>query len=57
MCFQRRVRLQPLFLAKTLHPDLFPNLDLTAEVKNFYSKFYSYQLSDAQVNAILSGSG
>jgi iron complex transport system substrate-binding protein len=48
--------LQPLWLAKTLHPDLFPNVNLAAEVKDFYSKFYSYQLSDQQANAILNGS-
>lgn len=48
--------LQPLWLAKRLHPDLFPTLNLAAEAKDFYSKFYSYQLSDQQVNAILRGS-
>jgi iron complex transport system substrate-binding protein len=48
--------LQPLWFAKKLHPDLFPNVNLTAEVKDFYSKFYSYQLSDQQASAILSGS-
>jgi iron complex transport system substrate-binding protein len=48
--------LQPLWLAKTLHPDLFGNVNLAAEIKNFYSKFYSYQLSDQQVSTILSGS-
>ncbi|MGH3778235.1 MAG: hypothetical protein ACRDRR_21270 [Pseudonocardiaceae bacterium] len=45
--------LQPLWAAKTFHPDLFPELDMAAEVKNFYSTFYSYDLSDDQVNAIL----
>lgn len=48
--------LQPLWFAKKLHPNLFPNVNLTAEVENFYSKFYSYQLSDQQASAILSGS-
>lgn len=45
--------LQPLWLAKTLHPDLFPTLNLATEVKNFYARFYAYQLSDQQVSAIL----
>jgi iron complex transport system substrate-binding protein len=48
--------LQPLWFAKTLHPSLFPNVNLITEVKDFYSKFYSYQLSDQQANAILNGS-
>jgi iron complex transport system substrate-binding protein len=48
--------LQPLWIAKTLHPDLFPNLNLAAAVKDFYSKFYSYQLSDQQVSTLLNGS-
>ena len=48
--------LQPLWFAKKLHPGLFSNVNLTAEVKDFYSKFYSYQLSDQQASAILSGS-
>jgi iron complex transport system substrate-binding protein len=48
--------LQPLWIAKTLHPELFPSLNLAAAVKDFYSKFYSYQLSDKQVSAILDGS-
>lgn len=48
--------LQPLWIAKTLHPELFSDLDLAAAVKDFYSKFYSYQLSDRQVSGILSGS-
>jgi iron complex transport system substrate-binding protein len=48
--------LQPLWLAKTLHPDLFPTLNLATEVKKFYSEFYSYQLSDQQASTILGGS-
>lgn len=45
--------LQPLWIAKTLHPNLFPTLDLATEVKNFYSTFYAYHLSDQQTDAIL----
>ena len=45
--------LEPLWAAKTFHPDLFPNLDVANEVKKFYAQFYSCQLSDQQVNAIL----
>lgn len=33
------MRLQPLRAAKTFHPDLFPNINLISEVKNFYTQF------------------
>jgi iron complex transport system substrate-binding protein len=45
--------LEPLWAGKTFHPGLFPNLDMTSEVRNFYHQFYSYDLSDQQINAIL----
>ncbi|MGH3797976.1 MAG: ABC transporter substrate-binding protein [Pseudonocardiaceae bacterium] len=41
--------LQPLWMAKTLHPDLFPALDVAAAVKDFYAKFYRYDLSAQQI--------
>jgi len=43
-----------MFFAKTLYPALFPDLDLVAETKNFYSKFYSYELTDDEAQRILS---
>jgi iron complex transport system substrate-binding protein len=49
--------LAPVFLAKVLHPDLFADLNLNSETNDFYSRFYSYRLSDRQVDEILSGSG
>lgn len=48
--------LQPLWAAKTFHPDLFPNIDLVQSVKSFYSEFYRYTLSTAQAQAILNQS-
>lgn len=48
--------LQPLWAAKTFHPDLLPDIDMNSEVKNFYHQFYSYDLSDQQVDAILNPS-
>ncbi|WP_131773790.1 ABC transporter substrate-binding protein [Protofrankia symbiont of Coriaria myrtifolia] len=45
--------LQPLWVAKTLHPDRFQDVDISHEVKTFYSTFYSYNLTDAEVNEIL----
>lgn len=47
--------LQPLWIARTLHPALFTSLDLAASVRAFYKRFYSYSLSASQVNAILAG--
>ncbi|MCW2319137.1 iron complex transport system substrate-binding protein [Rhodoblastus acidophilus] len=45
------------FLAKTLHPDLFVDFELAAEVKAYYRKFYRYALSDAEVATLLQGRG
>lgn len=41
------------FIAKTLHPDLFKDLDMNKEVKEYYSKFYHYNLTDDEANRIL----
>lgn len=49
---------QPLglwWMAKLLHPDRFQSLDLEAETKAFYSRFFGLTVSDEQVQAILSG--
>ena len=43
--------------AKVLYPDKFKNLSLISDVKEFYSEFYHYDLSDDQVKNILVGSG
>jgi iron complex transport system substrate-binding protein len=43
--------------AKVLYPDKFKGLNLSSEVKEFYSEFYHYNLSDEQVKDILVGSG
>ena len=45
------------WVAKILYPDKFKNLDLVSEVKEFYSDFYNYQLSDNDANNILKSSG
>ncbi len=41
------------WVAKTLYPNLFTNIDIAAQTKYFYQTFYGYTLSDAQVTAIL----
>lgn len=46
----------PLFviwLAKTLHPAMFKDLDLVRETKKYYELFYHYRLTDDDVRRIL----
>ena len=47
--------LQILWAAKTLHPEIFKYLDITAETKKFYKEFLHYDLNDNEVNYILNG--
>ncbi|MGB7788616.1 iron ABC transporter substrate-binding protein [Methanoregula sp.] len=39
--------------AKVLYPDKFSDMDLPALTKEFYSKFYHYNLTDNEVNTLL----
>ncbi len=41
------------WVAQTLHPDLFTDIDIRAETKYFYQTFYEYTLSEGEVDAIL----
>lgn len=45
------------WLAKVFYPDQFSDLDLNGLIKEFYSKFYHYDLSDDEQNEIITGSG
>ena len=47
--------LQILWAAKTLHPELFKDIDLANETKKFYKEFLHYDLNDNEVNYILNG--
>ena len=47
--------LQILWAAKTLHPEIFKDIDIAAETKKFYKEFLHYELSDDEVNYILNG--
>lgn len=40
-------------MAKTLHPDEFKDLDMAAEVMNFYEKFFDYSLTREEAEQIL----
>jgi len=44
-----------LWTAKTVYPDRFPDLDIAAETRAFYQKFFSYDLSDEMLGMMLSG--
>ncbi len=46
-----------LFLAKELYPELFPDLDLKREFRNYYAQFYRYTLSDRELELMLQGKG
>ena len=45
--------LQVLWLAKTLYPELFADLDMRTKVREFYAKFYKYNLSEDELTEIL----
>ena len=42
-----------MYLAKTLHPDLFPDLNLQKEIMYYYKEFYNYKLSKLEADRIL----
>jgi iron complex transport system substrate-binding protein len=43
------------FLAKLLHPEWFTDVDMAAEVKDYYARFYGFHLSDDQAAMLLRG--
>ncbi|MFZ7110645.1 MAG: ABC transporter substrate-binding protein [Desulfatiglandales bacterium] len=45
--------LQFLWLAKTVYPHLFPEIDMSKETRHFYKTFYGYELSDDDVQLFL----
>lgn len=45
--------LQLEWMAKLFHPDKFHGLDMNKEIKDFYSRFFDYNLTDDQVNLIM----
>jgi iron complex transport system substrate-binding protein len=40
-------------MAQIFYPDKFKSLNMTTELKDFYSKFFSYKLTDDQAKLIL----
>jgi iron complex transport system substrate-binding protein len=45
--------LQVLWAAKTLHPELFSDLDIKRETVNFYAKYFHYALTDDEYTSIV----
>jgi len=45
--------LQVLWAAKTLHPELFANLDVNAETRRFYSRFFHHELTGPELASIM----
>lgn len=46
-----------LWLGKTAYPELFSDVDLYKETKNFYKVFFNYELTDEDVDRMISGEG
>jgi len=42
-----------LWLAQTLHPELFADIDLHQEIRDFYQRFYGLTLTDADLHLML----
>ena len=42
-----------VYIAKTIHPDLFKDIDIKAMLKDFYKKFFFYDLTDSEATRIL----
>ena len=45
--------LQIQWAAKTLHPDLFPNIDMRKEVKYYHQQFLGFSLTEEEIDTIL----
>ncbi|MEG0377896.1 MAG: ABC transporter substrate-binding protein [Eubacterium sp.] len=46
-----------LFIAKTLYPDRFADIDLPAYTRDYYEKYFGLALDEEEINAVLSGEG
>ena len=44
-----------LWMAKTLYPEQFEDIDLVQTMKDFYERFYGYELSDEYAELMLQG--
>ena len=42
-----------IYIAKTIHPDLFEDVDMKELLIDFYQQFFDYKLTDDEANRIL----
>lgn len=47
--------MMPLWLAVTMHPDLFSDTDMHQVVREFYQTYYSYDVPEEEIAMILAG--
>jgi iron complex transport system substrate-binding protein len=45
----------PLWLGKAMYPDMFPDIDMTSVVKNFFNKYYNYDIAPEEIDKVLAG--
>jgi iron complex transport system substrate-binding protein len=45
----------PLWLGTIMYPELFSDVNMTQVVKDFFNNFYNYDISDAEIQAVLAG--
>jgi iron complex transport system substrate-binding protein len=45
----------PLWLGKAMYPALFPDIEMKDVVKNFFNKYYNYDISPAEIDKVLAG--
>jgi len=43
------------YMAKIFHPELFPDLDMREEIKEYFARFYHYKLTDEEADKFLQG--
>jgi iron complex transport system substrate-binding protein len=45
----------PLWLGKAMYPDLFRDVDMPSVVKNFFNKYYNYNIAPEEIAKVLEG--
>ncbi|WP_041401018.1 hypothetical protein [Salinispira pacifica] len=45
------------WLAKTMYPELFDDIDINEEIRTFFQRFYGYSVSDRELQSILESPG
>ncbi len=55
--FGPEIALQILWFTKEVFPNKLTEMDINTEVKDFYMKFYKYELTDNQLEQLMAGKG